>query len=56
MKPKKWIKEIEKRQAALAAERDKLDEAISGMESLREDCDEAWHHLEDARDALSRLV
>ena len=56
MKTKAWIKQIEKRQAAIGLERDKLDQAISEMEGLREDYDEAWHHLQDARDALSRMV
>jgi len=51
-----WMKQIESRKNAIARERDELDEAISEMESLREDCDEAWHFLENARDALSRIV
>lgn len=56
MKIKAWMKEIEKRKNAIAKERDKLDEAISEMEGLREDCDEAYYFLEDARDSLSKLV
>ena len=56
MKTQKWIEQIEKRKVAIAAERDKLDEAISEMEGLREDCDEAWHLLDAARDALSKIV
>ena len=42
--------------AGVAIERDKLDELISEMEDLRENCDEAWDHLERARDALSEMV
>jgi len=56
MKTKKWISEIEKRMAGVAAERDKLDELISELGDLREDCDNAWNLLQDARDALSELV
>lgn len=52
----KWIKQIEARMKAVAAERDKLDEAISDMESLRESCVNAYDCLQDARDALSELV
>lgn len=52
----KLVKVIEKRKAALSAERDKLDELISEIEALREDTDEAVALLEDARDALSKLV
>ena len=56
MKTKKWIKELNKRMAGVAIERDKLDELISEMKDLRENCDEAWDHLERARDALSEMV
>jgi predicted transcriptional regulator len=56
MDAKKWIKQIEMRQKAIAKERDKLDDVISDMEGLREDCDEAWQYLQNARDALSKLV
>lgn len=56
MKTTNWVEQIEKRKAAIAKERDKLDEAISEMEGLREDCDEAWHCLDNARDALSKIV
>lgn len=51
-----WIKQIERRKNSVAKERDKLDAMISEMEDLREDCDEAWRLLDDARDALSRIV
>lgn len=56
MKTKSWIKEIEKRQAAIAKERDRLDEAIAEMSDLRDCCDRAWNDLQSARDALSELV
>lgn len=56
MKINNWIKEIEKRKKAIAKERDKLDEAIEEMEGLRDDCEEAWRLLDDARDALSKIV
>ncbi len=55
-KIEKWMKEIKKRQDGIASERDKLDEAISEMQGLREYCADAWHFLEDARDALSKLI
>ncbi len=56
MKIKKVIKQIKKRENAVAKERDKLDELISELGDLREDCDEAWENLQSARDALSELV
>ena len=37
-------------------ERDKLDELISELQSLRDDCEEAFDALQTARDALSRLL
>ena len=49
-------KKLAARQDGVAAERDKLDDAISEMETLRENCDTAWDCLQDARDALSQLV
>jgi len=48
--------QVERRQKAIAKERDKLDNAISEMEELRYCCSEAWHSLQAARDALSELV
>ena len=51
-----WIKQIEKRMAAIAAERDKLDDMISTMNDLKEDCSRAYDSLQEARDALSELV
>lgn len=56
VKVKSWINTIDKRQEAIAKERDKLDEAIAEMIGLRECCDRAWNNLQDARDALSELV
>ena len=56
MKTKKMIFEIDRRMKAVAEERDKLDAFISEVSDLREDCDEAWDHLQRARDALSELV
>jgi hypothetical protein len=56
MKLKKVEAEIKKRQEAVAAERDKLDDYISELIDLRESCDRAWDALQDARDALSELV
>lgn len=60
MIPKKTIaamlKRIDKHMASVAKERDKLDETISELESLKEDCDNAWNCLQDARDALSEMV
>ena len=56
MKTKKWIKEIEKRMVAVGKERDKLDDLIAEIADLRENCDEAWDHMQRARDALSEMV
>ena len=47
---------IRQHQEAVAAERDKLDSAISDLKDLRESCRKAWNSLQDARDALSELV
>ena len=56
MKPKSIKKEIQKRMDAVAKERDKLDDLISEVTDLRDDCEEAWDCLVNARDALSELV
>lgn len=56
MTNRKMVSEIEKRMKAIGKERDRLDNLISEIESLREDCAEAWDNLQDARDALSRQV
>lgn len=50
------IKQIDKRMKAVAAERDKLDELIRDLEALKENCEEAYDHLQRARDALSEIV
>ena len=52
----RWDKVLAKRQAGVAAERDKLDEALEEMQGLRDSCDRAWENLQHARDALSELV
>lgn len=51
-----WIEKIDLRKESVGKERDKLDEAISELQMLREDCDEAYDALQTARDALSRMV
>lgn len=54
-----WTKVIEKidaRKAAVAAERDTIDDLLSDLEELRENCREAWDDLQHARDALSKIV
>jgi hypothetical protein len=59
MTPKKAasiIKTVEKHMTAVAKVRDNLDDAISELEELRDDCRTAWDCLSDARDALSELV
>ena len=56
MTPTAIEKQIAKRQEAVAKERDKLDDFIAHLTDLREDCDNAWNCLQDARDALSELV
>ena len=52
----KLIKEVDKRLTAVGKERDRLDNLIGDAEHLRDNCDEAWDHLQRARDALSELV
>lgn len=56
MTNKKIIEGIKERMDAVAKERDTLDEFISELNDLREDCDNAWECLQQARDALSELV
>lgn len=53
---KEMEKKVQKQMDAVAKQRDALDDDISEMEQLREDCREAYDNLQDARDALSRLV
>jgi len=55
-KVREFMDEIEKKQKDVGKVRDQIDEMISEMGMLREDCVEAWDNLQDARDALSRLV
>ena len=50
------IAQIAKRQYAVGKERDKLEDLIADLESLKNDCDDAYGALQDARDALSRLL
>jgi len=50
------IKGIDKHMKQIAKDRDKLDEFIDELTSLKEDCDEAHDCLQRARDALSELV
>lgn len=49
-------KQIAKRMTAVAAERDRLDDLLATVEQLKDDCADAWNALQNARDALSRLV
>ena len=51
-----WLREIERRQNAIAKERDRLDAAISEMEELKDSCERAYEDMQNARDALSELV
>ena len=51
-----WLKQLDKRIAGIEKERDQLDELISKMQDLEEDCTEAIDSLVRARDALSKFV
>ena len=51
-----WIKELEVRKAAVAAERDKLRDFIGEAEELAENCDTAADDIQSAIDKLSELV
>lgn len=53
---KSAIKQIEKRMLAVGKERDKLDDLIGDLETLRENCRTAYDDLRHARDALSEIV
>lgn len=55
-KLKQAQKILERQQAAVAKVRDKLDDDIGTLQELLEDCYTALSYLDDARDALSRLV
>jgi chromosome segregation ATPase len=50
------IEEIEKHKAIMAEARDNLDKFLSELEELKEDYDNAWNSLQDARDSLSEIV
>lgn len=56
MRVDRLTKLIDKRMIAIGNERDKVDDLISELQGMRYDLEEALEHLEDARDALSRLV
>jgi uncharacterized coiled-coil protein SlyX len=47
---------LARHQAEVAKVRDKLEDAISEWEDLRDGCREAYDDIQRARDALSRLV
>lgn len=40
----------------MAKERDKIDDTISELSELKDDCEEAYELLMQARDKLSELV
>jgi len=50
------IKKLERAKATLAKDRDALRDLFDELETLKEDCEEAYDSLENAIDALSRLV
>ncbi len=52
----RWIKQIERRQKAIGAERDKLREMISELEELESTCSDAYDNLQYAIDRLSELT
>jgi len=56
MTPAAMIKKLEKHMKAVGVQRDKLDETIQELGSLKECCERAKECLQDARDALSELV
>ena len=51
-----WISALKKSQRGVAKERDQLTVYVDEMESLKEDCDNAWHDLQSAIDSLSEIV
>ena len=55
MKINKMINELGKRKKAVGKERDKIEEAISDMEGLKDKCEEAYYFLEQAIDVLSEM-
>ena len=52
----KWDKALKKHQDAVAKQRDALDNTIEELNMLRENCSQAWHDMQSARDHLSELV
>jgi len=56
MTPAAMIKTIQRHMRKIANQRDKLDESISQMNALKENCDHAYDCLQEARDALSESV
>jgi hypothetical protein len=53
---KSIMEQIKLHQDAIARERDNLDDLISELEHLRDNCQTAYDNLWYARDALSELV
>ena len=53
---KQAIKAIQKREKALAAERDRLNDLIAELESLRDVCEDAMDSLKVAASSLSQVV
>jgi uncharacterized coiled-coil DUF342 family protein len=52
----KLVRDIDRCKGKIAAERDKLREILSEVESIVEDCDEAHDELEAAVDCLSKYL
>lgn len=53
---KALIKKLDQQMKIIGKDRDNLDALIGEYVQLKEDCREAYDHLQEARDALSRLV
>jgi hypothetical protein len=56
MNTAKILAEIGKHMVRVGKERDSLDDFISDLGGLKDDCSEAYDALQDACDALSKLV
>lgn len=52
----KLILQLERREKAITKERDRLDNLIERCVDLKECCEDAACSIDDARDALSRLL
>ena len=50
------IEKVEDQMKAVGRERDKIDNLIGDLTSLRDACEEAYDALWDAREALSEIV